>query len=116
MPELPWERLPDNTTETCDTIHTTAEQKKQYGLDTFGWNRNPTTPNRCGKKASWIDRSTCGCGACDMTISECDEHYQKRTKEAEERNKKFDAKFEVVEKKLPGGMVQYTKRRRLDRQ
>ena len=31
-------------------------------------------PVHCDKKADWICRSRCGCGACDMTTVFCDEH------------------------------------------
>jgi len=109
MAEMPWERLPADTTETCDTA--TEDQKKEFGWDTVGWSGNPDSPNRCGKKATWINRSTCGCGAYDMTLAECDDHYQKRTKEDEERKRKFDAEFEIVEERV-GGLVKFTKRRR----
>ncbi len=92
-----WERLPADTAETCD-------------VDEWGWSR--TSATRCGKRADWIDRSTCGCGAHDMTIRECDEHHQKREKEDAERKAKFDAEFEVAKEILPGGVVKYSRRRK----
>lgn len=53
-----WERLPEDTNEVC------------WRTD-WGWSKKDP---HCGKKAVWIKRGTCGCGACDMTIQHCEEH------------------------------------------
>lgn len=107
-----WERLSADTKETCDTFNLVEPMGPFVAGEHFGWNRTPDTPGRCGKKADWIHRSRCGCGACDMTRHECDAHYQKRTKENAERKRRFDAEFEIVETKLPCGFSTYERRKR----
>ena len=54
-----WEHLPSDTKETCDKSK-------------IGWSR--TVDDRCGKRATRIKRTTCGCGKVDMTIRLCAEH------------------------------------------
>ena len=58
---MAWERLPADTTDTCDKT-------------AYGWSQNANEPARCGKSATFIDRQTCGCGQCDMTHRECSDH------------------------------------------
>lgn len=57
-----FQNLGPRTTKTCD--HT------DYGHST-----NKGDVARCGKKATWHSKGTCGCGACDMSYSLCDQHY-----------------------------------------
>lgn len=107
-----WERLSADTKETCDTV-VLVEPMGSFAVgDTFGWNRKPDAQGRCGKKADWLYKSCCGCGTHDMTRRECDEHYQERTQENAERERRFDAEFEIVETKLPGGFSKYERRKR----
>lgn len=87
-----WKRLSADTKETCDTV-TLVEPLGPFAIgETFGWNPNPGAKGRCGKKAEWIHRSRCGCGECDMSARECDEHYQKRTKEKDEQKSQSSQK------------------------
>ena len=105
-----FEKLPSDTSETCDVsfVKHSDGSRVRCGYSTR------KDADRCGKKADWIYRGRCGCGACDMTSRECDEHYQERTREDAERKAKFDAEFEIVREVLPGGIVRHTKRRRSD--
>lgn len=108
---MTWERLPEDTTETCDVSFVTDE--RLGGRIQFGYSpAHIKDADRCGKKADWISPGRCGCGACDMTIRECDEHYQKRERKDAERKAKFDAEFEIVREVLPGGIVKAQRRRK----
>lgn len=76
MSDVPWERLPEDTKETCNRSED-------------GWRDGA---GRCGEKAAWIKRDTCGCGAVHMVLRHCDAHQEsyleerKRTEEWAKRN------------------------------
>jgi len=90
-----WERLSEDTEETCNK-------------DKWGW--SDTDTGRCGKKAEWIKRDTCGCGAVNMVIRHCGPHqeaYLAEKKRIEEWGKK---NVEEI-KGLPPGIVGYRRKR-----
>lgn len=60
-----WETLPADTRETCDKTP-------------WGWSRRADAEDRCGKPAIVINKSTCNCGACDMSHRHCIEHDEER--------------------------------------
>ncbi len=97
MSNVPWERLPEDTTETCNR-------------DSTGWSDAPDAEGRCGKKAIWIKRDTCGCGAVHMVIRHCQEHqdaYLAEKKQLDAWGKKY---LEEI-KGLPPGVVGYRRKR-----
>ena len=68
MPD--WERLPDDTTETCNYSVVAPALENESIVDAirreFG--------NPCGEKAVWIKRERCGCGQEDMSLRHCQKH------------------------------------------
>lgn len=95
MSDVPWERLPEDTTETCNKSK-------------WGWSDSPKN-DPCGKKAVWIKRDTCGCGAVHMILRHCQEHqdaYLAEKKRVEEWGKR-----NVVHEVLPGGIVRARRRK-----
>jgi len=95
MSDVPWERLPEDTKETCNR-------------DKTGW--SDSRADRCGKKAEWIKRDTCGCGAVHMVIRHCGAHQD--TYLAEQKRTEDWAKENVEEiNGLPPGIVGYRRKR-----
>jgi hypothetical protein len=94
MSDVPWERLPEDTEETCNRSK-------------HGW--GDTDAERCAKKAVWIKRDTCGCGAVHMVLRHCDAHQVEHL--AERKRSEEWAKRNLVTETLRNGIFMMRRRR-----
>lgn len=94
MSDVPWERLPEDTKETCNRSK-------------HGW--SDTDAERCGKQATWIKRDTCGCGAVHVVLKHCEAHQEGYL--AERRRSEEWAKRNLVTETLGHGIVMIRRRR-----
>lgn len=106
-----WERLPEDTAETCDWA---TDRDGRWGLGIghhWGWQRpGPGNNDRCGSKAAFIQRETCGCGACDMTKRHCENHQREWLEEKRRRAEAAaQTRVERIEE-LPPGIVGFRRK------